>query len=146
MSKLGHHKEILKSDSKNPSLILDFSKPDLGPNFGEFDIIIVAEHLEKQKFTFISATYDSTGHSDDDESDESDTDDKKDEGGIKTGLIVVIIILSVVILGGGILGVVLYLKYKKKAQIIEQNKQTSMAMINGTTHDDLVESQAQVDP
>ena len=146
VSKLGHHKEILKSDSKNPSLILDFSKPDLGPNFGEFDIIIVAEHLEKQKFTFISATYDSTGHSDDDESDESDTDDKKDEGGIKTGLIVVIIILSVVILGGGILGVVLYLKYKKKAQIIEQNKQTSMAMINGTTHDDLVESQAQVDP
>ena len=78
VSKLGHHKEILKSDSKNPSLILDFSKPDLGPNFGEFDIIIVAEHLEKQKFTFISATYDSTGHSDDDESDESDTDDKKD--------------------------------------------------------------------
>ena len=40
----------------------------------------------------------------------------------------------------------LYLKYKKKAQIIEQNKQTSMAMINGTTQDDLVESQAQVDP
>ena len=145
VSKLGHHKEILRSDSKNPSITLNFSKPDLAPYLGDFDIIIVAEHLEKQKFTFISATYDSKGNSDD-EDEESDSDDKKEEGGIKTGLIVVIVILSVVIIGGGIAAVVLYLKYKKKAQIIEQNKQTSMAMINGTTQDDLVESQAQVDP
>ena len=140
MSKLGHHKEILKSNSKNPSLIIDFSKPDLGPDYGDFDIIIVAEHLEKQKFTFLSPTCDSTGHCDE----ESDEPPKE---GVKTGLIVVLVILSVVIIAGGIAAVLLYLKYRKKAQIIEQNKQTSMAMINGTTHDDnLVESQAQVDP
>ena len=38
------------------------------------------------------------------------------------------------------------MKYRKKAQIIEQNKQTSMALLNSTKQDKLVESQVQVDP
>ena len=145
VSKLGHHKEEKTSDSRNPYKILNFSQPDLGPDYGDFDIIIVAEQLENQKFTFLSATYDSTGNSDED-TDSDITDDKKDDGsGTKTGLIVIIVVLSVVIIGGGIAAVLVYLKYRKKAQIIEQNKQTSMAVINSTGTDKLVESQAQVD-
>ena len=138
VSKLGHHKEEMISDSRNPSRIID-----LGPNYGEFDILIVAEQLEKQKFTFLSATYDSTGHSDEDT--EPDNTDEPEGGGISTGLIIIIVVLSVVIIGGGIAAVLIYLKYRKKAQILEQNKQTSMAVINSTGTDKLVESQAQVD-
>ena len=143
VSKLGHHKEEMISDSRNPSRIIDFSQPDLGPNYGEFDILIVAEQLEKQKFTFISPTYDSKGGHDEDP--DSDSPDDKPPGG-KTGLIVIISIISVVIIGGTIAGVLIFLKYRKKAQIIEQNKQTSMALINSTKQDKLVESQVQVDP
>ena len=56
----------MTSNEKNPTKKIDFSQPDLGPDYGEFDIIIVAEQLEKQKFTFISATYDSLGNNNED--------------------------------------------------------------------------------
>ena len=149
VTKLGHHEIVHKSDSKTPTRHIDFSDPDLGPDYGDFDIIIVAEQLEKQKFTFISPTYDSKGGHDEEEPDESDptdSDGKSDDGGTKTGLIVIISIISVVIIGGCIAGVLIFLKYRKKAQIIEQNKQTSMALINSAKQDKLVESQVQVDP
>ena len=142
VSKLGHHKEILTSNEKYPTKKIDFSQPDLGPDYGEFDIIIVAEQLEKQKFTFISATYDSLGNSNED----PDSDDSDDTPGNKTGLIVIISILSVVIIGGGVAAVLIYLKFRKKVQVTEQNKQTSMALLNSTKQEKLVESQVQVDP
>ena len=141
VTKLGHHREIVVSDSITPYKELNFSQPDLGPDYGEFDIIIVAEQLEKQKFTFISATYDSLGNNDEDPDDPL----PPGEGG-KTGLIVIISILSIVIIGGGVAGVLIFLKYRKKAQVIAQNKQTSMALLNSTSQGKLVESQVQVDP
>ena len=140
VSKLGHHREIVETNSRTPSKVIDFSQPDLGPDYGDFDIIIIAEQKDKYKFTFLSPWYNSKGEHEGDES-----EDPPGEG-IKTGLIVVISILSVVIIGGGIAGVLIYMKYKKKAQIIEQNKQTSMALLNSTKQDKLVESQVQVDP
>jgi hypothetical protein len=148
VTKLGHHKELLTTDSETPNITIDFSQPDLGPDYGDFDIIIVAEQIDNQKFTFLSPTYNSKGEHDEDEPDDSSdvqpTDEPKPES--KTGLIVIISILSVVIIGGGIAGVLIFMKYRKKAQIIEQNKQTSMALLNSTKQDKLVESQAQVDP
>ena len=148
VTKLGHHKELLTTDSETPNITIDFSQPDLGPDYGDFDIIIVAEQIDNQKFTFLSPTYNSKGEHDEDEPDDSSdvqpTDEPKPES--KTGLIVIISILSVVIIGGGIAGVLIFMKYRKKAQIIEQNKQTSMALLNSTKQDKLVESQVQVDP
>ena len=146
VTKLNHHKEIVITNSKNPNLTIDFSQKDLGPNYGDFDIIIVAEQLVNQKFTFISATYDSLGQSDEETDEDSDDDNEDDPGDNKTGLIVVISILSVVIIVGGIAAFFIFRKYWKKGHVIEQNKQTSMALINGTQQDKLVESQAQVDP
>ena len=145
VTKLGHHKEFLKTDSETPFIKIDFSQPDLGPNYGDFDIIIVAEQMDKQKFTFLSPTYNSKGEHDGDESD-SDVEPSDEPTGTSTGLIVIISILSVVIIGGGIAGVLIFLKYRKKAQIIQQNKETSMALINSTKQEKLVESQVQVDP
>ena len=140
VTKLGHHEEIVESDNTTLYRVLDFSHPDLGPDYGEFDVIIVAEQLQKQKFTFISATYDSLGNNND------DPDDTNPPSDSKTGLIIIISILSIVIIGGGIAGVLIFLKYRKKAQVIEQNKQTSMALLNSTSQGKLVESQVQVDP
>ena len=74
---LPHIKKVLITDSQTPKLNIDFSEPEFGPDFGEFDIIIIAEQLENQKFTFISATYDSMGNND--ESDESEDESEYEE-------------------------------------------------------------------
>ena len=149
VTRLSHYMDTLVTNSKTPNIVLDFSKWDLNKDsFGEFDIIIIAEQLEKQKFTFMSATYDSLGNNneDPDETDEPSDDQGNNESGSNTGLIVVISILSVVIIGGIIAAVLIFLKYRNKTRIIDQNKQTSMALLNSTQQDKLVESQAQVDP
>ncbi len=104
---------IYEADSKTPTRHINFSDSDLGPDYSDFDVIIIAEQLEKQKFTFISLTYDSKGghyEENPDDSDQNDSPDGKDEGGSKTGLIVIISIISVVIIGGGIVGVLIFLK------------------------------------
>ena len=145
VTKLNHHKEIVTSNSKNPNLTINFDQEDLGPNYGDFDVIIVAEQLEKQKFTFISATYDSLGQSDE-EAEQTDEDPEPPSEDTKTGLVIIISILSVVIIGGGVAAVLIFLKYKKKGHIIEQNKQTSMALLGSTQQDKLVESTVEVDP
>ena len=137
VTKLAHHKENLVSDSRTPNKTLNFSDPDLGPDFGEFDVVIIAEQMEKQKFIFMSDTYDSLGQNDDDE---------VEDGGNKTGLVVVISILSVIIIVGGVAAVLIYMKYRKKGRVIEQNKQTSMALLNSTQQEKLTESTVTVDP
>jgi hypothetical protein len=145
VTKLGHRMEVLVSKEKNPNITLNIDPA----TFGEFDIIIIAEQLEKQKFTFISATYDSLGGNNEepDYTDEDEETDSPDKGnGSNTGLIVVISILSVVIIAGIIVAVLIFMKYRKKTEVIEGNKQTSMALLNSTQQDKLVESQAQVDP
>ena len=136
VTKLAHHKENLVSDSRTPNKTLNFSDPDLGPDFGEFDVVIIAEQMEKQKFIFMSDTYDSLGQN----------DDEVEDGGNKTGLVVVISILSVIIIVGGVAAVLIYMKYRKKGRVIEQNKQTSMALLNSTQQEKLTESTVTVDP
>ena len=149
VTRLSHYMDTLVTNSKTPNITLDFSKWGLDKEtFGEFDIIVIAEQTDKQKFTFMSATYDSLGQNneDPDDTDEQPSDEGEGEGGSNTGLIVVISILSVVIIGGIIAAVLIFLKYRNKTRIIDQNKQTSMALLNSTQQDKLVESQVQVDP
>ena len=151
VTKLSHYMETKVSKERNPNITLNFAKWGLDPKtFGEFDIIIIAEQLEKQKFTFMSATYDSMGGNNeepdvtDEEEEEPPNTDGDDTGNV--GLIVVISILSVVIIAGIIAAVFIFMKYRKKTKVIEENKQTSMALLNSTQQDKLVESQVQVDP
>ena len=149
VTRLSHYMDTLVTNSKTPNFTLNFSKWGLDKEtFGEFDIIVIAEQTDKQKFTFMSATYDSLGQNneDPDDTDEQPSDEGEGEGGSNTGLIVVISILSVVIIGGIIAAVLIFLKYRNKTRIIDQNKQTSMALLNSTQQDKLVESQVQVDP
>ena len=150
VSKLGHHTDSKVSKERNPNITLDFAKWEIDPKtFGEFDIIIIAEQLEKQKLTFMSATYDSMGGNNEEpdkkEEEEEEPPNPQDDGG-NVGLIVVISILSVVIIAGIIAAVFIFMKYRKKTKVIEENKQTSMALLNSTQQDKLVESQVQVDP
>ena len=146
VTRLSHNFISLVTNSRNPNITVDYSKIGLKED-EQFDVIIVAEQTDKQKFTFISATYDSLGGNND-ESPEEETDKPPEtkEPESKTGLIVVISILSVVIIGGGIAAVLIFMKYRKKTRIIEENKQTSMALLGSTQQDKLVESQVQVDP
>ena len=150
VSKLGHHTDTKVSKERNPNITLDFAKWEIDPKtYGEFDIIIIAEQLEKQKLTFMSATYDSMGGNNEEpdkkEEEEEEPPNPPDDGG-NVGLIVVISILSVVIIAGIIAAVFIFMKYRKKTKVIEENKQTSMALLNSTQQDKLVESQVQVDP
>ena len=150
VSKLGHFMDTKVSKERNPNITLDFAKWEIDPKtFGEFDIIIIAEQLEKQKLTFMSATYDSMGGNNEEpdkkEEEEEEPPNPPDDGG-NVGLIVVISILSVVIIAGIIAAVFIFMKYRKKTKVIEENKQTSMALLNSTQQDKLVESQVQVDP
>ena len=136
ITKLGRYKQILISDSITPNITIDFTSPELGPDFGEFDVIIVAEQLENQKLTFLSYTYDSLGNSDDDGSDEEeeeeeeesdsgntdpkDTEEKesKSDENLKITLAVVIPICIIII----IFGVFLFIRWRKKNSDITKEK------------------------
>ena len=79
VKKLSHYRKELITDSQTPNIKINISDPEFGPNFGEFDILIVAEQLEKQKFIFKSATYDSLGNNDDeDEPDDTEEEEKSE--------------------------------------------------------------------
>ena len=114
--------------------------PDLGEDYKDFDVIILAEQVNKGQLTILSAVYDSNG-----ETYDGPTDDDEPKGSNNTGLIVLIVILSVVIIAGGIFAFIIYKKYKGKGEIDPKKKETSMALITGASKDKLVESQAQED-
>jgi hypothetical protein len=78
VKKLPHYRKELITDSQTPNIKINISDPEFWPNFGEFDILIVAEQLEKQKFIFKSATYDSLGNNDDDEPDDTEEEEKSE--------------------------------------------------------------------
>ena len=143
-SRLTQHSQYLVSNSKTPNVTVNFSKIGLNPK-EEFDVIIVAEQLQKHKLTFMSATYDSLGGSNEEvEPSKKPDDEPKDNN--KIGLIAIISVLSVAIIGGIIAAIFIFMKYRKKGRMIEENKQTSMALLNSTQQDKLVESQVQIDP
>jgi len=135
VSKLAHYSEILTTDSNHPQLVI----PDLGEDYKDFDVIILAEQVNRGKLTILSAVYNSNGETYDGQTD----DEPKDSN--NTGLIVLIVILSVVIIDGGIFAFIIYRKYKSKGEIDPKKKETSMALITGASKDKLVESQAQED-
>ncbi|MBO6243381.1 MAG: hypothetical protein J6O41_02280 [Clostridia bacterium] len=140
-TKLGRYSEVLTTNSNNPYITLDFTKPDL-IDCKEFDVIVVAEQTNEGKLTILSPVYNSKGESSEDKSDGNDDD----EPSSNIGLIVIIIILSIIIIGGGIAAFFIIRKYKSKGMMSTDGKQTSMAMLGGTQNDKLVESQAEVDP
>ena len=143
VSKLAHYNEIIISDNKNPRLIV----PELGKDYEKFEVIIVAEQVNKGKITILSSVYDSNGDSSDDEDkdddDKSDDDNNSNKSNNNINLIVVIIILSVVIIIGGISILIIYIKYKNKVEVSKKKKETSMALIQSAQNEKLVESQAQ---
>ena len=141
ISKLGRYSEIKKTNSKTPNTTLDFTKPEL-VDCTEFDVIIVAEQINKGKLTILSPVYNSRGESSDDEGDNPN----KGDGNNNTGLIIIIVVLSAVIIGGGIAAFFIIRKYKSKGMISTDGKATSMALLKSTASDKLVESQAVVDP
>ena len=141
ISKLGRYSEIKKTNSRTPNTTLDFTKPEL-VDCTEFDVIIVAEQINKGKLTILSPVYNSRGESSDDEGDNPN----KGDGNNNTGLIIIIVVLSAVIIGGGIAAFFIIRKYKSKGMISTDGKATSMALLKSTASDKLVESQAVVDP
>ena len=136
ITKLAHYSQILITNDKNPQITLDFNKPELGNEYKDFDVIIIAEQVNFGKLTILSPVYDSNGNK------KEDNPDKKNKNS-NIGLIVLICILSGIIIIGGIFAFIIYRKYKTKGAINVKNKETSMALIKSTKNDKLVESQAQ---
>jgi hypothetical protein len=143
-TKLGRYSETLTTDSLDPQITLDFTKPDL-IECKEFDVIVVAEQTDLGKLTILSAVYNSKGEYSDEESN-GNNKDKEEEPSSSTGLIVVIVILSIIIVGGGIAAFFIIRKYRSKGMISTDGKATSMAMLGNNQSDKLLESQAAVDP
>ena len=139
VSKLAHYSEILKTDSKTPNITIDFSKEEL-QGYEEFDVIIIAEQVNRGKLTVLSVVYNSNGESYDGDSESVIPDDKS---GSNTGLIILIVILSLALVAGGISAFILYYKFKGKGEVSSKNKETSMAFIKSAKKDKLVDSQAQ---
>ena len=145
--KLGYYTQSLTTDFENPNITV----PELGANYEQFDILIVAEQTNKGKLTILSDVYDSSGKKYEPEPTPTPTPtpppDNKESQPSNTGLIVLIVILSIVIVAGGIFAFIIYRKYKGQGEVKDKNKATSMALIKSTQNDKLIESQAQeVDP
>ena len=138
-SKLGHYSQVITTDNNNPNITIDFDKPELGDQYKDFDVIILAEQVNLGKITILSSVYDSSGKKSDDDIVPVDDDDSNSN----TGLIILIAILSVIIIAGAIFGFMIYRKYKSQGTIDKTKKETSMALIKSTKTDKLVESQAQ---
>ena len=160
ISKLGHYSDTITTDSNNPKYVIPFDKPELGDEYKDFGVIILAEQVNFGKITILSSVVDSNGksydgddseeeESDSTESDSSETDtnnndnDNDNKGNTKTGLVILIVILGVIIIFGAAFALYVYCKYKTRGEVSEKNKATSMALINSTKKDKLVESQAQ---
>ena len=135
ITKLGHYSQTLNTNDNNPHITLDFNKPELGKDYKDFDVIILAEQVNFGKLTLLSTVYDSNGNKK-----ENKPSNNKSSN---IGLIVVICILSGIIIAGGIFAFIIYRKYKGKGAVNIKNKETSMALIKSTKNDKLVESQAQ---
>ena len=141
-SKLGEYKTIISTNSKTPGLDIGKERSDMLNEYGDFDVIIIAEEVGEFKITLISATYDSKGGNNEPAPSNEIIGDDDDN----TGLVVLISILSVVIIGGIIVAAFIFYKYRSKGQVIKENKQTSMALLNSTKEEKMVESTVQVDP
>ena len=138
ISKLGHYNEILTTDSSEPQITLDFNKPELGDDYKDFDVLIIAEQVNFGKITILSNVYDSDGKKSEDNQD----NDGENEKNSNIGLIILIGILSFAIIVGLIISFIIYKKYLSKGVVSDKNKETSMALIQSAQNEKLVESQA----
>ena len=147
-TKLGHYSEIITTATQNPNITIDFSKPELGQEYKDFDVIIVAEQINKGQITILSTVYDSEGNKKDEPQPEPDSDGNNDDGGSgsKIGLFVVIGVLAVAIIAGAIFAFIIYRKYKSRGEISKKTKETSMALINSAKGNLLTSQGSQIDP
>ena len=142
-SKLGRYKKTISTNSRTPGIKVDVENdPELDKEISQFDVIIIAEEIKDFKITVMSATYDSEGGNNEIEPDKEIIEGEDNN----IGLVVLISILSVVIIAGIIIAIFIFRKYRSKVQVSTENKQTSMALLNGAKEDKLIESQVQVDP
>ncbi len=132
VSKLAQFSYTLTSKDNNPQMKV----PDLGADYKDFDIIIVAEQTGNGKLTVLSNVFDSNNK-------KPDPDPGQEETPSNTGLVVVIVILVIAILIGALFALRVYKKYKSRGEMSKKNKETSMALITGTKNDKLIQSQAQ---
>ena len=130
VSKLGHYSEVRQTDERKPSMTINFTKPELSGYENNFEVIIVAEQTNFGKLTILSEVFNPF--------EQGEVVEEENN----TGLIVLIAILSIVIIGGLIAAFVIIRKYKSKGIIKEENKATSMAMLNSAKDEKLVESVA----
>jgi len=140
VTKLAHYSEILTTNSNNPSIQIDFAKPEL-QGYDDFDVIIVADQINNGKLTILSPVYNSNGESSEGGGEEGGESIEPKNSNI--GLIVLIVILAVALIGGGIAAFILFYQYKKKGEVSSGNKATSLALIKSQQDGKLVESQAQ---
>ena len=142
VTKLAHYSEILTTNSNNPSIQIDFTKPEL-QGYDDFDVIIVADQINNGKLTILSPVYNSNGESSEGGGEEGGESVEPSNESSSTGLIVLIVILAVALIGGGIAAFILFYQYKKKGEVSRGNKATSLALIKSQQDGKLVESQAQ---
>ena len=142
VTKLAHYSEILTTNSNNPSIQIDFTKPEL-QGYDDFDVIIVADQINNGKLTILSPVYNSNGESSEGGGEEGGESVEPSNDSSSTGIIVLIVILSIALVGGAIAAIILLYQYKKKGQVSSGNKATSLALIKSQQDGKLVESQAQ---
>ena len=132
----------MTTNSNNPSIQIDFTKPEL-QGYDDFDVIIVADQINNGKLTILSPVYNSNGESSEGGGEEGGESVEPSNESSSTGLIVLIVILAVALIGGGIAAFILFYQYKKKGEVSRGNKATSLALIKSQQDGKLVESQAQ---
>ena len=177
VTKLAYFSEIVTSDNKSLSFIvpelgknyIEFESLIVAEQVNKGKITILSEVFESKIDKEEEEEEEEEDEEEDEEEEEEDEEEEEEEdddehksstpnndgdndqpSNNSTSLIVLIVILSIVIIAGGIFAFIIYRRYKSQGEISEKNKATSMALINSTKNDKLLESQAresnQIDP
>ena len=130
--KMAYYTDYIISSNKEISYELDFEDNPLLKGYEDFDVLILAEEINKGKMMILSEVF-------------SQKENKSEVNNeTRITLIIIIVVLSVVCVAGGI-GVFIYIKkIKNNNKYIPIAKQTDIDDINNTnTGDKLVESMTQ---
>lgn len=112
-SKLAHYSTSINSNEKNNKLTLDFTTDILKGYEDSFDVLILAEQINKGKLVFLSKVlqYEKKEKGDGEGSDGEGEGEGGD--GSNTALIIIICVLVIIILSGGLF-IFFYLRKTKK--------------------------------
>jgi hypothetical protein len=102
---LGYYTQSIKTNSSNPNIKL----PELGKEYAEFDVLIVAEQTNNEKITFLSDVFNFKKEV---REEVTPKEKEQEQGSGNVILIVIISVVSLVIIAGVIVGIILYLKHK----------------------------------